>query len=208
MINLIFDLDGCLIDSSDVQKTAFFGAYKEVVGDNNCPSFEDYMKFTGDSVDNVMKKLNLPNEMASIFRRISSECIDKVKVNWDLIDLIKFFRAKGCRIAICTGKDRYRTVDILKYFNIDSIFNVLICADDVKQHKPLPEPIFKALEELGCSSNEAVVIGDGYSDICSAKAAGVKSILSLWYGDNGVPREADYIANNIIELSSILNTLV
>ena len=29
---LIFDLDGCLIDSSKVQKAAFFGSYKEIVG--------------------------------------------------------------------------------------------------------------------------------------------------------------------------------
>ena len=36
-LNLIFDLDGCLIDSSEVQKEAFFGSYEEIVGDDNCP---------------------------------------------------------------------------------------------------------------------------------------------------------------------------
>ena len=41
---LIFDLDGCLIDSSEVQKAAFFGSYKEVVGDDHCPSYEEYIK--------------------------------------------------------------------------------------------------------------------------------------------------------------------
>ena len=39
-LNLIFDLDGCLIDSKEVQKMAFFGSYQEIVGDDQCPSFE------------------------------------------------------------------------------------------------------------------------------------------------------------------------
>ena len=37
-LNLIFDLDGCLIDSKEVQKMAFFGSYQEIVGDDQCPS--------------------------------------------------------------------------------------------------------------------------------------------------------------------------
>lgn len=52
---LIFDLDGCLIDSSEVQKAAFFGSYKEVVGDDHCPSYEEYIKHTGDSVNGMLK---------------------------------------------------------------------------------------------------------------------------------------------------------
>lgn len=33
---IIFDLDGCFIGSSEVQKGAYFGSYATVVGDNNC----------------------------------------------------------------------------------------------------------------------------------------------------------------------------
>ena len=76
---LIFDLDGCLIDSKDVQKAALFGSYHIVVGDDKCPTYEDYIKHTGDSVDNVFKKMGLPAEMAEHYRRISSEAVDKIK---------------------------------------------------------------------------------------------------------------------------------
>ena len=83
--SLIFDFDGCVIDSSEVQRLALAGSYQEVVGDANCPSYEEYIKYTGDSVDNVLRKLNLPLEMATPFRRISSELVDKIIVNWDVI---------------------------------------------------------------------------------------------------------------------------
>lgn len=203
-INLVFDLDGCLIDSSEVQKLAFFGSYQEIVGDDKCPSYEEYMKHTGDSVDNVLKKMNLPASMAEVFRRISSKLIGKIIVNWDAIELIKEFRAFGCKIAICTGKDRFRTVDILNYYGIDTFFDILICADDVKKTKPSPVPILAAINGLHCTRNNVLVIGDGYNDILSAKNAGVKSILTLWYGDHGVPREADFVVKSVKELRNIL----
>lgn len=204
MRNLIFDLDGCLIDSSDVQKAALFGAYQEVVGDDKCPSYEEYIKYTGDSVDNVIIKLNLPIKMAYSFRKISASLVNKNRINWEAVDLIKEFKGLGCKIAICTGKDRGRTLDILEHYEIVNIFDVLVCADDVKHAKPSAEPILKTLDALNCSKDEAIFIGDGYNDILSAQAANVKSVLTLWYGDSGVPRISDYLANNVAELREIL----
>ena len=203
MHGLIFDLDGCLIDSSGVQKKAFFGAYEEVVGDDNCPTYEEYIKYTGDSVDNVMKKLGLPDAMAPVFRRISEESVEEIIVFEEAIDYIRSIK-KDFKIAICTGKDRYRVIDILKHYHIDDCFDALVCADDVTHHKPHPEPVEKALEALNISASEALMIGDGLGDIRSAAAAGVPSVLTLWYGEFGVPREADYTAETVADLKEIV----
>lgn len=203
-LNLIFDLDGCLIDSSEVQKEAFFGSYEEIVGDDNCPSYEEYIKQTGNSVDGMLKNLGLPAAMADPFRRISREAIDKIKVNWEAMDLIKGLRNQGCKIALCTGKDHYRTVDILKYYHVDDLFDILVCADDVTEPKPSAVPILEVIKCLGCKKDDVIMIGDGYNDVLSAKNAGVKSILTLWYGDSGVPREADATVANVSELSYII----
>ena len=200
---LIFDLDGCLIDSSGVQKKAFFGAYKEVVGDENCPTYEEYIKYTGDAVDNVMRKLGLPDAMAPVFRRISEESVEEIIVYEEAIDFIRSIK-RDFKIAICTGKDRYRVVDILKYYGIEDCFDALVCADDVTHHKPHPEPVEKALEALGISASEALMIGDGYGDIKSAAVAHVPSVLTLWYGEFGVPRESTYVAETVGELKRIV----
>lgn len=64
---LIFDLDGCLIDSSIVQREAYFGSYKIVVGDENCPPYEEYIKHTGDSIDNIFRKMGFPDEMSKVY---------------------------------------------------------------------------------------------------------------------------------------------
>lgn len=208
MINLLFDLDGCLIDSAEVQKAAFFGSYAAVVGDDNCPTFEEYMQYTGDSVDNVFRKMGLPAAMAPIYREISSRAVDKVKVFWDAIELIKEFRQYGCKVAICTGKDRYRANDILQYYHIDACFDAIIGAEDVKEPKPSPEPVLRALEALGIKKDTALMIGDGYNDILCARNAGVRSVLTLWFGDMGVKREADFVVSDIHELRKLLIQLM
>lgn len=204
---LIFDLDGCLIDSSEVQKKAFFGSYDEVVGDNKCPSYEEYIKHTGDSVENVMLKLNLPIEMAKPFRRISNELIDAIQVNWEAIELIRDLRLNANKIAICTGKDRDRTDRILRHFRVQDCFDALVCGDDGVAPKPSPQPIITAMYLMQTHNANSVMIGDGFNDIISAKKANVRSILTVWYGDVGVPKEADYEVDSVEELRNTLNNL-
>ena len=205
MINLIFDMDGCLIDSTEVQKSAFYGSYKEIVGDDNCPDFSEYLKYTGDSLPNILKKMGLPVEMATPYRRISCESVDKINVNHECVNLIREMRGNGAKVAICTGKDHYRTVDILKHYGIDDCFDVIVASDDVKNPKPSPDSVLKAIEELGVSSESCLMIGDGYYDILCARNAGIRVVLTLWYGDTGVPREADYTVYSVEELRTLLS---
>lgn len=206
-MNLIFDMDGCLINSIEVQKSAFYGSYERVVGDGNCPDFSEYLKHTGDSLPNIFKKMGLPVEMADPYREISSAAVDKIIINDEAIALVRKMRESGSKIAICTGKDHYRTVDILKHYGIDNCFDTVVASDDVTEPKPSAMPVLKAIENMNVNKDSCVVIGDGYNDILSAKNAGVTCVLTLWYGDEGVPHEADYTAYTVKELENILNEL-
>ena len=209
-INLIFDLDGVIINSIKVQETAYYGSFNEVVGNDGCPPFCEYIKYTGDSLFNIFKKLGLPAEMIEPYRRISREAIDKIIINEELINVIKELRKYGVKCGICTGKDRERTVEILKFFNIYDLFESIVCSDDVKEPKPSAVPILRSVENMGndVDINDHIVIGDGYYDILSARNAGCRAILTLWYGDDGVPREADHTVETVTELYDLLLDLM
>ncbi|MCI8377740.1 MAG: HAD hydrolase-like protein [Lachnospiraceae bacterium] len=205
-LNLIFDFDGVVIDSEKVQEHAFYESYREVVGDGNCPEFAEYMKHTGDSLPNIFRKMGLPEEMAGPYRRISREAIDKVIVLDEVVALIRRMREKGVRCAICTGKDRVRTIEILEHYRIAELFDAVVCSDDVDHPKPSPEPTLLAMERIGAIRENTILIGDGYNDILSAKAAGACSVLVSWCG-NYCPEaagEADYDAGSVSELKEIL----
>ena len=205
--NLIFDMDGCLINSIEVQKAAFYGSYERIVGDDKCPDFSEYLKHTGDSLPNIFNKMGLPVEMAEPYREISSAAIDRIIINHRAIELVKKMRSQGSKVAICTGKDHYRTVDILKHYGIDDCFDTIVASDDVSEPKPSAMPVLKAIENMGVNKETCIVIGDGYNDILSAKSAGVLCVLTLWYGDEGGPHEADYTAYTVEELENILREL-
>lgn len=206
---LIFDLDGCLIDSEVVQKKAFSESYRIVVGDDKCPTYDEYIKYTGESVDNVFKMMNLPAEMAYYYRKISRESVGEVSVNWDVVDLIKKYRDLKINVAICTGKDHDRTEELLQYHKIRDLFDVIVCSDDVLHPKPSPDSVIMVTELMkNVSLEEVILIGDGYNDIQCAQNAGVKSVLTLWYGDTGVPRVADFVVKNAEELACVVDSLL
>lgn len=205
---IIFDLDGCLIDSSIVQRESYFGSYKIVVGDEDCPPYEEYIKHTGDSIDNIFRKMGFPDEMSKVYKEINRSLVSKVIVNDEAMSFIRDLREKGVSIAICTGKNRDRTIDLLVYYGIDTLFDVLVCCDDVNSPKPSPEPMLKAMSDMNCEKEEIIVVGDGYNDILSAKNAGMKSVLSTWYGYTSVNKDSDYVAESVNELRDILLPLL
>lgn len=205
-LNVIFDLDGVLIDSLEVQKSAYYGSYNEVVGDGNAPAFSEFLKHSGESLPNIFTKMGLPLRMVEPYRRISSEAVQDISVNEEAFKMIGRLREKGVKCAVCTGKDRRRTMEILSAYGVTEFFDAIVCSDDVNEPKPSAAPVMKAMKMMGggAGPDNTVVIGDGYYDIQCAHNAGCEAVLALWYGDYGVPREADYVAETVSQLERLL----
>lgn len=203
-VNLILDLDGVLINSIEVQKKAFYGSYMSVVGDSNCPDFSEFLKHTGDSLENIFTKMHLPLKMIKIFREISRRSIDQIIFNKQLISLIDELKSMGSKISICTGKDHERAFEILKYAKIEKMFDVLVASDDVDEPKPSAKPALVAIEKMQVSKESCIFVGDGQNDILCARNAGIPIILALWYGDTGNLEIPDHVAYTVSDLRRLL----
>ena len=68
----------------------------------------------------------------------------------------------------------------LKLTKLDQFFDVVVTLDDVENAKPHPEPVLKALEQLGSSPEEAIMVGDNHHDIEAGKNAGTKTAGVSW----------------------------
>ena len=92
----------------------------------------------------------------------------------------------------------------LQELGVASMFSALVGFEDVSAPKPDPEGVLHALEKLGSSPGETLVVGDSLSDVLSAKAAGCRSCYALW----GVSPEerrveeanADIVAESPVDL--------
>lgn len=206
---IFFDFDGVIIDSEPLMRYAFAESYRIHYGENSKCPIEEYLSHSGDSFNRIMQKLGLSTALFDDFKRISVDNLHMIKMFPGISDVLQHCKENNQKVALITGKDTSRTIQILKKFDIYRYFDLLVCSDMVKHPKPNPESIYKALDAFKIAPQDAFMIGDSLYDIISAERADVKTIAVLWgiVKNSNLFKEigADYIANEPKELMSIIN---
>ncbi len=207
---VLFDFDGVIINSHVVQRQALEVSYRSICGEGEVP-YDDFFKLSGDSLENIFTKLNLPLEMAAVYRAYSSRHIDSIIFNKEFIDVFESLKKKKVQCVLCTGKERKRTIQLLKHFGIEHYFVKVVCSDDVKHPKPNPESVEVVKQTYQLKDSQLIFVGDGINDIHCARNANVKIVAVSW-GD--IKREAlemecpDELVDSIEELRDSLEKWV
>jgi phosphoglycolate phosphatase len=87
------------------------------------------------------------------------------------------------KIGIVTRNCRRVSLELLNQFALP--YDVLLTRDDVARTKPDPQHLWDALHVLGCSPEEAVMVGDHWMDIQAGRQAKVARTLGV-LGDHDV----------------------
>jgi phosphoglycolate phosphatase len=107
------------------------------------------------------------------------------------------------KLSIATNAYKLSAFQILKSTGINSYFDIVMCADEVKQAKPHREMLDVIVKHYNAKREEFVVIGDGERDIISAKNAGIDSILVDW----GFSNHTTKAVRSVKELEKIITFL-
>ncbi|MGH7606686.1 MAG: HAD-IA family hydrolase, partial [Gemmatimonadales bacterium] len=83
-------------------------------------------------------------------------------------------------LGLVTSKMRDGAQRGLRVAGLDHAFDIIVGCDDVTNFKPHPEPVLRAIDELGVPAAETVFIGDSRHDMACGRAAGVKIAAVLW----------------------------
>ena len=215
--NLIFDLDGTLIDTLPDLRFLLNGLLKEL----GRRALEDWeMKFLiGQGSHYLIEQLCARTGGAS------SDEIEEIHQRWLKIyadapmnlthpydkvpETLRRFKDAGCKLAICTNKPPAPTRIILDKLDLRKYFDVVLDAQALPFRKPRPEPLLEAAKRMGGDSARAVMIGDSEPDAQAAKAAGMPVVL-LTYGYAQKPYEeigATALANRFKDLYDIVLSL-
>lgn len=183
---ILFDLDGTLLDSTDAILLCFEDSYKDF--GLSCPKKEKIKSLIGHPLDYMYEHLGVKK--------------DKI---WDFVDRYKFHyrkrskimthflpdakeaiieASKFARLGVVTTKTGSYSKTLLEHMGVMQYFEVLIGREDVINPKPHPEPVLKALHQMGIGYKDNIwMIGDTCLDMVSAKDAGIKSIgVTCGYG--------------------------
>ncbi|MGH2566868.1 MAG: HAD family hydrolase [Bacteroidota bacterium] len=121
-----------------------------------------------------------------------------------IVDILRFLKDKGCKLALFTGKGVHTTTITLDAFGLTPFFDSVVTGNDVINHKPSAEGIQKIMAHLAIEPAEALMIGDSVADVKAAHDAGVKMAAVLWdsYGKEQVLQmETDFLFHRVDEFS-------
>lgn len=178
---LLFDLDGTLINTNELIIESFLhtlnsyypGKYKR----------EDVLPFIGPTLYDTFASVNPDkmDEMVKVYRKFNHEQHDILVTEYETVfETIKTLKEQGFKLGIVTTKIRDTVNMGLKLTKLDQFFDVVVTLDDVENAKPHPEPVLKALEQLGSSPEEAIMVGDNHHDVEAGKNAGTKTVGVSW----------------------------
>jgi phosphoglycolate phosphatase len=174
---ILFDLDGTLIDSTNAILDGFRHTFEKF--NKKYPGDEEVKRLIGLPLDVMFSNLGIKenvwdfvNAYKERYRVISKEKTTLLPTAKEAIKEAKEF----ARLGIVTTKTGLYSRELLEYFGVMDYFEVLIGREDVKNPKPHPEPILKAIHLMNANKQATWMIGDTCLDMVSAKEAGVNYI--------------------------------
>jgi phosphoglycolate phosphatase len=94
-------------------------------------------------------------------------------------DALQQLRQNGYRLGIVSTKYRYRIETILAHQGANGLVDVIVGGEDVREHKPAPEPLLRMLQRLQLRPPQVIYCGDHPVDAEAAAAADVPFVAVL-----------------------------
>jgi pyrophosphatase PpaX len=178
---LLFDLDGTLINTNELIIESFLHTLHSYYPDQY--KREDVLPFIGPTLYDTFNSINSEKveEMVKVYRKFNHEQHDVLVKEYETVfETVKTLKEKGFKLGIVTTKIRDTVNMGLTLTKLDQFFDVVVTLDDVENAKPHPEPVLKALEQLGSKPEEAIMVGDNHHDVEAGKNAGTKTAGVAW----------------------------
>ncbi|MBA3347053.1 MAG: HAD-IA family hydrolase [Actinobacteria bacterium] len=180
---VLFDFDGTVIDSGAIILASMRHATLTVLGRD----FEDEVLMAAVGGAGLAEQMRLldesrVDELVRVYRAHNEPLHSDLVCCAGMEDVLAALKHEGRTLGIVTAKRRATVALAFEHVPIEHLFDIVVGSDDTERHKPAPDPILHALDQLDAQADAAVYIGDSPFDIRAAKAAGVHAIAVTWGG--------------------------
>ena len=210
--NLIFDLDGTLIDSFKEIQESLFKAYLRSGIDINISNIKK--NYIGPSIEKIILKITKEIHLYEIdrvkkyFREIyDNSDLQKTEIYPFVFETLKYFQANGKRLFVVTNKPVKPTKMIIREF-FPNLFEDVV-SPDIKNGKRMTknEMLNFIFKKWNLTKNSSILVGDSKSDIEVAKNCGINSIGVLYgYGKKKdiIESKPEFFINNFKTLLEMI----
>lgn len=180
----VFDVDGMLLDTREF----IFRAYEDTLqrAGHAVPNRETISKEIGRSLEACYISFAPDGDIEALcvahdkFQN-TPEMISLITAYPGVPEMLKELTASGLHLAVFSSR-KLTLVSSLEQAGIADFFEIIVQGDEVTNHKPHPEGLFKALAGLETAPKHAAMIGDAAVDILAGKVAGVAMTIGITHG--------------------------
>jgi len=188
---ILFDLDGTLVDTAP----DLMNAHNHVMKKFGYPtkSTDEIRNLVGKGAGAMIGR-SIWGQAKKEFSRVTDQKIkdEMVKefvnfygknINNDstlingIKDFLKWCKDQNISMAVCTNKQEYLSIDLLKKIGIYDFFEYVAGSDTFDYCKPDPRHLTTVVEILDGDINKTLMFGDSETDANAAKAAEIPVIL-------------------------------
>ena len=188
---ILFDLDGTLVDTApDLMR-----AHNHVMKKFGYPtkSTEQIRNLVGQGAGAMLGR-SIWGQAKKEFSKVNDEKVKKEMVS-EFVDFygkniinestlingvkefLKWCKEKNISMAVCTNKQEYLSIDLLRKIGIYDYFEYVAGSDTFDYCKPDPRHLTTVVEILDGDLKKTIMIGDSETDANAAKAAEIPMIL-------------------------------
>ena len=184
--NIIFDLDGTLLDTLDDLTDATNTALEKF--DLKIRTRDEVRAFVGNGIVKLIEravgeegKSHHMDVLAEFKRYYAVHCADKTAPYAGILPLLQALKSQGVKTAVVSNKADFA----VKKLAADYFDGLLLTAVGENEEagirkKPAPDSLLAVMEQLGARAENTVYVGDSEVDVQTAENAGVDCICVTW----------------------------
>ena len=190
-LTIIFDLDGTLVNTAPDLMNAHNHVMKKFGYETK--STEDIRKLVGKGAKSLIGR-SVWGQARKEFSKIDDDGIKKEMVTEFInfyaknianesklingaLNFLKWCKENNISMGICTNKQDYLAVDLLKKINVYEYFEYVAGSNTFDYCKPDPRHLTNVIEIMQGELDKSLMIGDSETDSNTAKAANIPFIL-------------------------------
>lgn len=181
---LLFDLDGTLIHSAPDLRVAVNKVLAE--HDRRALSDEEIMRMVGNGARKLMERAwdatgapagdTLDALLDRFMHHYMEAPADLTRPFEGVVETLEALRTAGCRMAVVTNKPQAPTEQAMDALDLTRHFDAIVGGGATPELKPHPAPLQEALDRMGVTAAEAIMVGDSPNDTEAAQALGLPSV--------------------------------
>jgi len=214
---LVFDLDGTLLDSALDIMASFLHSFD--IHKLERPHFDLTRSLIGRPLSEMYAAAGLEDHQHDTFiaayrAHYQDHCADTTVPFPGVLELLTRLRQQGFLLAVATAKRGFVAQNVCDQVGLSPYVDLVQGTEDHMRHKPAPDVILAALEQLGHAHGPVQglwMVGDTTGDIGAGKAAGFKTYGVTWGTHKRDMLEqagADVVRDSLTELLEVLGVEV